>query len=211
MTPGWDPARAEELAHAATEGHRAAFSALSAHLWPEIVSLVGSSRSMSARRDEDSVREVATRVLEKLERNDRAALRQLAAWQGRHPDKTFSDWLRIVVTNAARDYLRERRGAANPNGMGPTSKQLLNECAVALATDELSTRPPFTAAQAARQILTFAQARLPDDQLEALAQWLTGSTFEDMARGLGGCDPASVKQLVRAAIATLRRTFAGAS
>jgi DNA-directed RNA polymerase specialized sigma24 family protein len=209
----FDAPASEALAIRVARGDAAAFGALVEHLWPEWLDLLAASRSMRGLgRDEDHARNVAARLLAKLQKDEFRALRQFEEWRERHPDKSFHDWLRIVVTNAARDYVRERRGSlAAPAGADePTAKQLLEELARAIPLEELGARPAMTAAQTARELLEFAKLHLQKPQVSALVAWLEGSSFQEMQTELGLRDLEEARRLLRAAVATLRRAFADA-
>jgi hypothetical protein len=204
---GFDAVAAEALALAVAAGDAAAAPRLVEVLWPEWLDLLTSSRSMRALRgDEDHARNVAARLLDKLHRDDFRALRQFVEWRERHPDKTFHDWVRIVVANASRDYLRERRSAA-PSAE-PSARRLLDEVMQGMPLEEVGTRPAMTAAQTARQLLEFAEKHLPRPQLAALRAWLEGTDFDEMSAQLGLADPGEGRRLLRAAVAALRRAFA---
>jgi hypothetical protein len=77
----------------------------------------------------------------------------------------------------------------------------------ALSLEGVGARPPITAAQTARQLLEFARARLPADQLAALEQWVGGASFEEIQADLGLTDAVEARKKVRAACETLRRHF----
>ena len=68
-------------------------------------------------------------------------------------------------------------------------------------------RPPVTAAQTAQQLLVFAQERLPEIQRRALAAWIEGADFDEIARDLALSSAKAAERAVRAATAVLRRHF----
>jgi DNA-directed RNA polymerase specialized sigma24 family protein len=207
--PAFDAGVAETLALRIAAGDTDAFEPLVAMLWPEWLAIVRASRTMGRRgRSDDDVRDVASRLLARLKQDDFRALRLYRDWRERHPDKTFHDWLRIVAANATRDFVRERRAAIRGEGLSEdlSASGLLNEFTRWQPFERLGVRPPVTAAQTARELLDFAERRLPSAQREALRAWLEGATFEEMDAGEGRA-PGSAKKLVRAAIATLRREF----
>lgn len=204
-------AEASNDAEAVLAGRPGAFPHLVERLWPLLIDLGKGSRALRASATpEDDAREIATRLVEKLQRDDHAALRSYRDWQGRHPDQRFADWMRIATANAIRDLLRQRRGARERgrDSRDPSIKQLLNEHAMALVDDALSTRPPFTPVHTARQILDYADKRLPPSQVTALHHWLSEHTFEDIAKAQSLGSGLAAKRLVRAAVASLRRAFA---
>jgi DNA-directed RNA polymerase specialized sigma24 family protein len=204
-----DPARCEELARRAVSGDGAARQELVELLWPFWIETARTSRSMGAfARSEDAVHSVAMTLLEKIGQADGRALALYGDWSRRHPDKDFADWMRIVTKNAIRDYVRDQMGPRPETGE-ISVKRLLNEFASSAAAETLGVRPPFTAAQTARELLEFAKASLPPEQLRVLDGWLQGARFEDMAIELGG-SAEQARSLMRAAVATLRRRFGAA-
>lgn len=214
MAPPGDDARwkvAAERARDVLSNEPGAHPRFVGEVFPLLVELCRSSRTLRASQTrDDDAREVATRLVEKLSRDDHAALRGYADWQARHPDQDFADWIRIAAANAMRDLVRQRRGSRPPPGeqAEPSVKQLLNEHALLLKDDELWVRPPFTPVHTARQILDYAVERLPEDQVTALGHWLSEQSFEDIARAQSLASQLDAKRLVRAAVATLRRAFA---
>jgi DNA-directed RNA polymerase specialized sigma24 family protein len=199
----------EALADRAADGDPASLNAFLAALCPAWDILVRGSPAMGRlRRSDDHVSDVVTGLIEKFSRGDGHRLRQHRSWRAQHPDKTFEDWMHIVVANVVRDHMRSVLGETrSPSEPGkPSRKRLLNEFANAPALERLGARPPMTEAQTARQLLEFARERLPADQHGALMRWLEGETFEEIEAKLGLPSEASEK-LVRAALATLRRHF----
>ncbi len=206
---GFDVKNAERLAQRALSGPPAAFMHLVNAIWPEMMSLLATSRRLRLlAQSEDDRREIAVTVIEKLSRNDLHGLRSYQSWCERHPDKTFHDWIRIVLANAARDHQRGHR--AQKEAEPPLSPvRVLNEFTLTLPVDERGTRPPVTAAQTARQLLEFAQQRLPPAQYAALTAWLRGESFEEIAAGADIGQAEDARKAVRAAVASLRREFSG--
>jgi hypothetical protein len=116
--------------------------------------------------------------------------------------------MHIVVANAIRDHVRTTLGESKaPRTDALSVKRLLNEFAASPALKELGVRPPITAAQTARQMLEFAERRLPPDQYLALTHWIDGASFAEIEAELGEAAPGQAQRLVRAAVATLRRHF----
>jgi len=203
-----DEALCHRLALSGATGDPAACKALVEHLWPYWLRTVRASRALGAfAQSEDHVRDVAVRVMEKIGRADGHGLRLYAPWCERNPTKGFGDWIRIVTKNVIRDYVREQLGSPRETEDGISRKRLLNDFASSPALEELGIRPPITLAQTARELIEFARARLPADQLQALGSWVAGGSFADTAAELG-VSAELVQKLVRSAIATLRRQFA---
>jgi RNA polymerase sigma factor (sigma-70 family) len=197
----------QSLALRAAAGDPSASRELVEHLWATWVELVRSSRSLGAlSRSEDHVHDVVARLVEKFGRPDGRTLRSYPPWRDRHPERSFADWMRIIVKNVIRDYAREKLGRQQAQPGEISAKRLLNEFASAPVLEELGIRPFVTPTQTARELLEFANERLPDDQLRSLALWLEGSSYEEMGAALGVA-PEQTKKLLRAAVATLRRQF----
>jgi hypothetical protein len=211
MSGALDDGRWEDLAAQAAAGDAPARRRLLEGLWPVWTDMVRSSRSMGRfARSDDHVDAVVGTLVEKIGRPDGRALRRYVDWRASRPDQTFADWMRIGTKNAVRDYLRDQLGTGNRTPMGePSAKRLLNEFAMSPAADaERGHRPPVTAAQTARELLTFAEARLPEGHFRALRHWLAGETFEEIGRQEGETTD-EARRRVRAGIAVLRRHFAG--
>lgn len=192
----------EALAQRAAKGDRAALREWLERLWPVLVGLVRSSGSMrSLIYSDDHVHNVVQAALEKLSRG----VESYVAWRGVHPEKGVLDWVRIVTKNAIRDYLRAQLGPRTATAE-PSAKRLLNEFAASEQLDQVGQRPPFTAAQTARELYEFAKERLTAPQLRALSLWLEGQSFEEIAADLRIATGAAAP-LLQAGIAVLRRHF----
>jgi hypothetical protein len=202
----------ERLAARGAEGDAGARRALVEAIWPAWVGLVRGSRAMTALgRSDDDVHDVLVKLVEKVDRGDGHTLGLYHPWRERYPDKTFADWMAIVVANTVRDYVRERLGPTRAPTLpdDPSVNRLFNEFACSPALEQLGLRPPVTAAQTARQLLEFARERLPPEQCGALMCWIDGATFAEIEEELGLDEPDGGRKLVRAAVAVLRRHFAG--
>ncbi len=175
-------------------------------LWADVEARVARSRYMGQLRSSDDHREVVSRVFVRLRRNDLRALRSFPAWRDKNVGKTFDDWLTIVVTNVIRDYVAERLGDLDTSGAG--LKRLVNTLAEALDdAQEPSWRPAITNKITASKLLAAARRCLPPEQQAALAGWLAGAEFGDLATQHGWHGPETARSLVRAALARLRREF----
>jgi RNA polymerase sigma factor (sigma-70 family) len=202
-----DEASCTALARRGAAGDGAACKELVEKLWPVWTSWVRRQRSLGPlAQSDDHVHEVLVRLVEKLGQPEGRGLRLYPPWQEQNPDKTFSDWVRIVTKNVVRDYAREQLGPRPADRDAPSLKRLLNDFASSPALEELGIRPPFTAAQTARELMEFAESRLPPEQLVVLRHWLEGASFEDTGTELG-ITPDAARKLVRSAVATLRREF----
>jgi DNA-directed RNA polymerase specialized sigma24 family protein len=208
MTPRIDAALCEGLVERAATGDVAAWQALIEALWPHWQRLVRGSGAMGPlARSDDHVHDVLANLVAKLRAD--GGLRHYPAWRARHPALGFDDWVRIVTANAIRDHLRAYRGSPASDGeKAPSAKRLLNEFTSSTGLERVGFRPPMTDAQTAIQLMAFAESRLPREQHSALRLWLEGASFEEIDEELGLELPDEGRRLVRAAVATLRRTFA---
>jgi hypothetical protein len=205
----FDDTACEQLLPAVVRGDGLAWGQLVQRLAPEVERILRGSRTLRGLPDADHQRNVLTRVLERLHRNDFRALRQYPPWRERHGGRrTFRDWLTIVSTNVARDYVSERLGESKAAPAG--AKRLVASLATTLDQLErdLGHRPAYTEQQMVRQILDYAADNLPEDQLQALTGWLGGHDLADIARELELAGGDAANRLVRAALARLRRQFA---
>src|SRR5687768_13706069 len=112
---------------------------------PSVMAIARTNRAMgSYRNSEDDVRNVMAQVFERLRRDDFRALRTFAAWQGKHPTKSFGDWLAIVTVNVIRNYITAKLGT--PRADKASVKQLVNTFADELKIDgdEPLVRPHMT-------------------------------------------------------------------
>jgi DNA-directed RNA polymerase specialized sigma24 family protein len=200
-----DETLCEELAARALAGDAIASRRLVEVLWPWLMVFVRSNRSMRSRADrEDEVRNVVTQIVEKLLRR----LSTYPGWRTTNREKSIADWLRILSKNAIRDYLRERLGPRPAPGEEPSAKRFLNDFTSWEQLEERGERPPRTLAETVRELLEFASAQLPAAQVSALARWLEGADATEIGEALS-VPSAEAQRLVRAAVATLRRQFAG--
>lgn len=200
------PVELEPLALAVLKGEPNAFTRLALAVWP-----FADAAARRTRRDaevEDERQELYARLLARLESNDYSGLRTFVEWRVRHPEKSFADWLRIVLANLSRDRMRERVGRQTLTNSLPSAKRLLNELSHLTPVDDVSYRPPITSAQTAREILEFANLHLPKLQALALSTWITGESFDELRERTGVSTEEEATRLVRAALATLRRHFA---
>jgi DNA-directed RNA polymerase specialized sigma24 family protein len=203
--------QAEALLMRAAAGDAAAASEFTKLLWPVWMQMVRATGAMRTFRDgDDHVHNVALRLLEKLGTASAHALTLYQPWRARHVDKTFSDWMRIVVANTARDYVRAQSGRVSESNPPQeiSRKRLLNEFSLAPITETVGTRPPYTNLQTAKQLLEFATQHLEEDQLQALDLWISGADFDEIATELL-IDTETARRLVRSAVAVMRRRFAG--
>ena len=192
-------------------GSHSASKELVERMWPTWQRLVRRSPALRAVvGNDDDVTNIVLTLIEKITPPDGRALASYPSWQARYPEKQFDDWMRIVTANAVRDYVRalKRRPRTHLSlDLSMSSTRLLNEFLRSSVSHQLSTRPPYTSKETVRQLLEFASQHLKETQVRALDLWLEGTDFQDMGRELG-CDAASSRRHLRAALAQLRRKFA---
>jgi len=200
----------DALARRAIAGDADAWRELVGHLWTPALRIVATSRSM--RRfgaTPDHAKDVVTNVLGKLGDAGARGLKLYGPWRERSPDKTFADWIRIVLANAVRDYVRDHAAESPEAERRELSvTRLLNQFATSGAIEEIGERPAVTAAQTARQLRAYAERHLPEAELRVLMLWIEGSTFEEIAAEIGHGDAEATRKQLRAAVAVLRRRFA---
>jgi DNA-directed RNA polymerase specialized sigma24 family protein len=156
-------------------------------------------------QSEDDCRNIVVEVMARLRADSFARLGQYAAARRENPSLPFMGWLVVVAKRVAIDYLRahetyiDRRHVENASTPG-TWREL-----VPLPSDsELpGGRPAITGRGTAHELLSFA-ADLPKDQWGALAAWLEGATFAEIA---AGGDAKDAEKRVRAALERIRRRF----
>jgi DNA-directed RNA polymerase specialized sigma24 family protein len=206
-----DAVLCEGLARRAVGGDDRAWQDLAGHLWAPCLRIVGKSRAMrNFGASQDHVSNVVTNLFGKLRDDGARGLKLYEPWRARNPAKSFDDWLRIVLANAIRDYVRDHAGESPEAERKELSvTRLLNQFTTSGALEEIGERPAMTAAQTARQLLTYAGRHLPEDQCRALMLWIEGSSFEEVGVELGLGDAEAARRQVRAAVAVLRRRFVG--
>lgn len=200
-----DVARVESLIDLRLAGAVGAEKELTAHLCAFLLPALSKTRLL-ARGDEDAPREVMIRVVDKLQREDGRALASFKDWRARHSAKTIQDWLMIVMTNAAREYVRLDRGRRGPTDASRT--RVMNELVELTEANEPGARPAMTPLQTARAIIEYARAHLPKEQLDCLERWLEGQEFDEIATAMALGSNEEAQRHIRAAIAALRRHYA---
>jgi DNA-directed RNA polymerase specialized sigma24 family protein len=199
----------DEIVTQVLRGDSAAWMTLFAKYGPIITTITRTNRSMgSYRSSEDDVRNVMAQVFERLRRDDYRALRTFSPWRDKNATKTFNDWITIVTVNVIRNYITAKLGA--PRVDKTSAKQLVNTFArtLNLDGDEPIVKPKMTDRETANQILAYARDHLAEDQFAALAGWLEGTSFAELAKELGLPDARAADKLLRSALAKLRRQFA---
>lgn len=195
-----DVPRCEELVGALVSGDATAWKPLVVLIGPALLSFSATSRVLGHRRgDEDTQRELLVAVLETLRKNDFQALKTYRSWRAapENSQKTLEDWLRIILTNEARDYVTHRM-----------RRSALNTLSIALDTGTALEWSGMTNAQAVRQLLQHADDHLPPEQAETLRRVFEGKSIEEVAH-LSGESKGVIEKRLRAAYARLRRWAGG--
>jgi len=157
-------------------------------------------------QSEDDCRNIIVEVMGRLRADGFARLGQFAEARRLNPSLPFMGWLVVVAKRVAIDYLRgvetyidrrREKGASSPGGWHEVG---------ALPSDSQlpGSRPQITKRGTAHEVWAFADSDLPADQQTALAAWLAGATFAEIA---GEGDPRDAEKLVRAALERIRRRF----
>lgn len=192
-----DVTRCEDLVGTLVKGDPAAWKPLALLVGPAVLGYAASSRKLGHRRtDEDTQHDVLTAVLERIRKNEFRALKTYVEWRkgSENASRTFEDWLRIVTTNVARDYVSHR-----------ARRSALNTLGVALDTGvEPAAAVSMTKLQVVREILEHAESHLPADQALVVRSVFEGIPIEEIARRAGETK-AEIEKTLRAAYARLRR------
>jgi len=157
-------------------------------------------------QSEDDCRNIVVEVMARLRVDGFARLAHFAEAHRHNPAIPFLGWLVVVAKRVAIDYLRgheayvDRRHdkAASSPGAWRDIRSLPSDSQLP------GVRPAMTGRGTARELYAFAGAELAADQRRALAAWLEGATFDEIA---AGGDPREAEKLVRAALVRLRRKF----
>ena len=157
-------------------------------------------------QSEDDCRNIVVEVMSRLRADRFARLAQYVEARRHNPAVPFMGWLVVVAKRVAIDYMRrheayvDRRHDKNASTPGAW-----RDIGALPADSQLpGARPGVTGQGTARKMYAFARTELPADQRLALAAWLEGATFEEIA---AGSDPRHAEKLVRAALVRLRRRF----
>lgn len=186
----------DDLIGKVLEGSERAWQRLLLRVGPQVEGIARHSRAMgSFRHEADEYRNVMARVFERLRRDEFRALRLYRSWQERNDSRGFDDWLTVVTTNVARDYVEERLGADRDQ----PRRRLVNTLAGVLDEDDesLAVGAHITSKLMAQEIMAMARAELLPQQLYVLEAWLQGAELD-----------AAGQKTLRAALARLRRRLA---
>jgi len=157
--------------------------------------------------NEDHRRSVAVEVMARLTQNDHARLRRYAEARRESPSLNLVAWLSVVVKRVAIDYMRAQPEYVDRRKHeAASSPGAWREVGTLPADSRLGrTQTSITGRAAAHQLLELAAEILPDDQRRALAAWLEGRTFDEIAAGLELPAARDAEKKVRAALERIRR------
>ncbi len=195
---GTEEDRLADLVKRTIAGDERAWGALWLVLDPRIERIAGQRRLMgplSVERDER--RDVVVRVMGQLQEDGFRRLGELLEVVERR-DGSF--WCRIttIVKSAAVDHVRAH--AENVGSRSEARWAVLG----ALSEQIEDGGPGVLAGIEAREILALAATCLTPAQYDALCLWISGETFEEIARELRLEGPLAARKMMRAAVKRLR-------
>jgi DNA-directed RNA polymerase specialized sigma24 family protein len=157
-------------------------------------------------QSEDDCRNIVVEVMGRLRADGFARLARYAEARRHNPAVPFVGWLVVVAKRVAIDYMRGHEAYVDRrHDKDASSPGKWREIGTLPSDSQLpGARPAVTGRGTAREMYAFASAELPIDQRLALAAWLEGATFDEIA---AGGDPKAAEKLVRAALVRLRRRF----
>jgi DNA-directed RNA polymerase specialized sigma24 family protein len=157
-------------------------------------------------QSEDDCRNIVVEVMARLRADGYARLAQFAAARRASPALPFLGWLFVVAKRVAVDYLRAHETYVDRRHVDDASTPGAWRDLDALPADTQlpAARPPVTARGTAHELLAYADTDLPLEQRSALAAWLEGATFAEIA---DGGDAKEAERRVRAALERIRRRF----
>lgn len=157
--------------------------------------------------NEDHRRSVAVEVMARLTQNEHARLRRYAEARRDTPTLTLVAWLSVVVKRVAIDYMRaqpeyvdrrKQEHASAPGGWREVGT-LPNDSRLGRSHTSITGRA------AAHQLMEIAQTLLDEDQRRALAAWLEGKGFDEIATSLALPAAREAEKKVRAGLERIRR------
>jgi DNA-directed RNA polymerase specialized sigma24 family protein len=201
----------DSLIDGAVQGDANAWGRLWTELEPMLERLARSPRVTGRLSgDEDECRNIVVEVMSRLRDDDFRRLRLYQNARHERPDLTFKPWITVVAKRVAVDYIRghgeyiDRRRSHNPEsapGRWVQPRTLPGDSRLH------GLRPAMTNHGAAMTMLRYAYRKLPEDQLAALEQWITGAGFDAIASTQELDSSGAAEKLVRAALRRLRRHF----
>lgn len=156
---------------------------------------------------EDDRRNIATAMFEKLHRDDLGALRGYFAAAPRPP---FRAWIHTVFVRTGIDYQRGHDEYVRAPAAAATSRPRWREL-VSLRSSAPGARPAVTDEQLVREMLDFLDEGAGDARRaryrRGVELWLADRSDDEIAAELQLAGAKEARNLVRAALAVLRRRF----
>jgi DNA-directed RNA polymerase specialized sigma24 family protein len=149
---------------------------------------------------EEDCRKVVTCVRARVQANDFERLRAFAEAQGAGVGLPFLAWLLVVAKRVAIEQMREDAGGRGETSLVRPSTWRLLDALVAESRKAGAGVPDLTTAEG---ILRCA-SDLPPREKDALAAWLGGKSYVEIARTQELADEIEAEQAVRAALERLR-------
>jgi DNA-directed RNA polymerase specialized sigma24 family protein len=157
---------------------------------------------------QDHRRNVIVEVMARLAEGDHARLRRFAAARRENPDLPLLGWLAVVVRRVAIDYMRaqpeyvDRRKEAEASAPGGWREvgTLPSERGIPAAEG-----PSATGKAAAHRLLELATELLSREQQVALAGWLAGQSFREIAQAHAFATARDAERAVRSSLERIRR------
>lgn len=185
--------------------------------WPELWQLIEPTLYATLRRPyflgalsqrEDDCRNIVVEVMARLRADDFRRLRAYVEARRERPGLVFSAWLLVVGKRVAIDYMRAHEEYVDRRKQKDASSPGAWRFLDTLIADSRApgTRPSITNEAAAHEILAGADD-LPAAQRQALAGWLAGQSFAEIAAGAGMSSEKEAERMVRATLERLRRRF----
>jgi DNA-directed RNA polymerase specialized sigma24 family protein len=196
-----------ELVRATLGGDEGAWQRLWQEVQPMLYAIVRRPQVLGClAQNKDDCGNVVVEVMGRLRAHRFARLTQYAAALQQNPSLPFRAWLAVVAKRVAIDYMRAHEAYVDRrHDKGASSPGAWRQIRTLPSDSQLpGGRPPITSRGTAHELYAAARAELPVDQQTALAAWLEGSTFDEIA---ARDKPRVAEKLVRAALRSLRRRF----
>jgi DNA-directed RNA polymerase specialized sigma24 family protein len=201
----------DQIIEAAAAGDEAAWQDLWRAVEPDLRRLVAQPSFLGRiSRREDDQRDIVVDVMARLRAGEFYRLKHYLLARRENPALEFLTWLRVVAKRVGIDYIR-----AHPEYLDQRHKGATGAWVAPVTLPPPSrlpgARPPVTDRGTAQVLMRVAAEGAPPEQLDALARWIQGDSFDDIAAELELGSPAHAARVVRAALERLRRRFRAAS
>jgi DNA-directed RNA polymerase specialized sigma24 family protein len=199
----------ETLVATAASADEGAWQKLWEAIEPRLSRLVAQPRFLGRLgQREDDRRNIVVAVMARLRARDFHRLKLYLEAKRASSRLRFFGWLRVVAKRVGIDYLRAHPDyVRRHDSQASTPGRWVEACTLPAASRIFGERPPLTNRGTARELLSFAAASIPPQQLRALQLWTASESFDDIARTLALRTPQQAERLVRAALERLRRKY----